>query len=308
MLCRCFPSGFAVAKSPSVFPVFGLSRRFGLALVALTSACSGGGDVPSKPVANAFGGCLRLSALGGPAAWQNPADEASATCKVTPDQQVCVSGVTIIAIDRYDETGKGARGNYYVQDTEGEADYSGMTIYNPSFSPPDLRLAEGDVADVIGTRTEFLGPSSNKFGGCKTLPEISGTMSFRFDGGPPIAPKVISALELTTYEAALKHLGKLVKIENVAIASDGEGSGGRYSATIDVGSNLPSDEAPPQVSNELFDLEHYGADNGGGGGGGGGSNGSGGLKGGTTFTSITGVVTYFYGFKIAPRSAADLEP
>jgi hypothetical protein len=300
-----FPSARAVATTYGVkrsLPARPrlLSHRLA-ALVALTllqSACGGGGggDAPSQPVADVFGGCARFAEIGGPATWQNPADAMSEACKPPLDRHVCVSGATIVAIDRYDETGKGAIGNYYAEDTEGDADYSGMTIFDPSFSPPDLRLAEGDVVDAVGSRTEFLGPAAGKFGNCKTLPEVNGTLSFRFDSNRPVAPKVIPVTDLKTYDSARKHLGKLVTVKSVIIATGGAGSSGRYTAALDVGGGIPAGDVP-QVSNELFDLAHYGGDAG-----------PSGLTAGMTFASITGVVTYFYGFKIAPRSAADLVP
>jgi hypothetical protein len=46
----------------------------------------------------------------------------------------------------------------------------------------------------------------------------------------------------------------------------------------------------PGISNELFDLKNQGPV----------------MEAGTVLKSLTGVVTYFYGFKVAPRSAADL--
>jgi hypothetical protein len=296
----CFPSGPRIAKTPKVFPPPPLRRLAwlgALVFATLTGACSegGGGDPTAAKVADEFGNCYRLAQIGGPATWQNPADTMSDACKPPPDRHVCISGVTIVAIDRFDETGKGARGNYYVEDTAEDADHSGMTIFAPSFSPPDLRLAEGDVADILGEKTEFLGPPSGRFGGCRTLPEIGGTMSFRFDGNHALAARVIPVADLKSYDTARKHLGKLVKIENVTIAGDGAKSGGRYTADIDVGGGIPQSDVP-RISNELFDLEHYSG------------SGGDGLAMGMTFQSITGIVTYFYGFKIAPRSAADLAP
>jgi hypothetical protein len=52
---------------------------------------------------------------------------------------------------------------------------------------------------------------------------------------------------------------------------------------------IPAD-AVPKLSNELYALQDLE------------------LAAGNTFKSITGVITYFYGFKLAPRSAEDLVP
>jgi hypothetical protein len=275
-------------------PLPRLATAGALVLAASTGACGsgGGGDLPTRPLASEYGSCSRLAQIVGPAVWQTPEDKASPTCAPPLERPVCVSGVSVVAIDRFDETGKGAVGNYYVEDTENDADYSGITVFAPAFSPPDLRLAEGDVVDMVGTQTEFLGPTSaGRFGFCRTLPELSGTLSFRFDGNYPPPPKVIPVTDLKTYATARKHLGKLVKIENVKLAGSGTNNSGRFTADLDVGGGIPVADVP-RISNELFDVENEGPL----------------LVEGGTFTSITGVVTYFYGFKLAPRAAADFEP
>ena len=43
--------------------------------------------------------------------------------------------------------------------TPGEAPvpFSGLTVFSPSFTPPDLRVFEGDVVDTFGNLIEFLG-------------------------------------------------------------------------------------------------------------------------------------------------------
>lgn len=265
---------------------------------ALLVGCGGGsGDAPSTPPADPYGDCARLTEVVGPAEWVDPADPMSMDCAAPPNKTVCVSGTTIVAIDSFDETGTGSAGNYYVEDSSEEPElYSGMTVFGPTFSPPDLRLAEGDVVDMNGVQSEFLGPTNSMFGQCRTLPELSGTLSFRFDGSRPIAPKVIDdASVLKTYEGARPYLGMLVKVSNLKLAGDGaDGTGnsaGRYTAPIDVGGGIPQSDVP-FISNELFDLKVEGPP----------------LVEGATFKSVTGVVTYFYGFKLAPRSAADFEP
>ena len=79
----------------------------------------------------------------------------------------------------------------------------------------------------------------------------------------------------------------LVRLENVVIGDDPTTSGGRLTAPLKVDVAIPAD-AIPKLSNELFALETVG------------------LGKSQTFSSITGVITYFYGFKVAPRSAEDL--
>jgi hypothetical protein len=113
-------------------------------------------------------------------------------------------------------------------------------------------------------------------------------MSLRFEGAT-VPATTIKLSELYTYEGARQYLGMLVKVENVAIGGDPTMSSGRYSAPLKVDIAIPAD-AVPKLSNELFALQDLE------------------LAAGNTFKSITGVITYFYGFKLAPRSAEDLVP
>jgi hypothetical protein len=268
----------------------------GLLLAALfLGACTaGGGDEPSKPIADELGSCSRLSKTVGAATWLDPNDALSAKCSMIPlTRTVCLSGLSIVAIDTYDETGDGkSSGNYYVEDTSSDPPpYAGMTIFRPSFSPPDLRLAQGDVVDFLGSYQEFNGPSTFKFAYCRTLPELSGALSFRFDNNLPLTPKVIPLEDLKSYETGRPHLGTLVKLVNVQLDATGaKNSNGRYTSGLEVGS-IKNVADVPQVTNELFDMQTLGPP----------------MPAGAVFKSITGVVTYFGGFHVAPRSAADLE-
>jgi hypothetical protein len=258
----------------------------------LVVACGGGnGDAPSIPSASEYGDGSRIADLVGEATWLDPEDADSARCSPPPSRSVYVTGLTLVAIDRFDETGEGAQGNFYAQDTAVEpVAYTGMTVFQPSFSPPDLRLAPGDVVDLSGALIEFLGPSVGKFGFCRTLPEINGTMSFRFEGGS-VEPTPVPLEELRSYQAARKYIGMLVRVEGVSIAGEPSSSSGRYTASINVGAGVPFSDVP-KISNELYDLEAEGPA----------------LTAGTSFRAVTGVLTYFYGFKVVPRSPADFEP
>jgi hypothetical protein len=282
-----------VARSLCTRSLVPPSRLGVLTAALLLTACDGGaGDPASEPVADVRGDGQRISQVVGEPEWLQPDNKTSEGCSKPPDRNVYVTGIRIIAIDNYDETGEGADGNYYVQDlASGEPKpYSGMTVFAPSFSPPDLRLATGDVVDVLGVFMEFAGPTSSKFPYCRTLPEIGGTMSFRFDGGEPQAPKTIPLVDLKSYETARPYLGMLVRVEDVTLAGNGSDSGGRYTAPINVGGGIELSDRP-SISNELYDIATEGPE----------------LKKDTTFKSVTGVVTYFYGFKLVPRSPADFE-
>lgn len=276
------------------------------ALTAGSLGCSGTGDggtgdPRSEPRADLYGDGARISEINGEATWYDENDTGSVSCDKPADRRVYLTGQVIVALDRYDETGEGATGNIYVQDARapGEAalPYSGMTIFGPAFTPPNLRLFDGDVVDTFGTFLEFLGPTSGPFGNCKTLPEVTGTMSFRFEGAlaephllVPSAGDNTRWEPLKSYEAARPWLGMLVKIENVTAAQAPFESNGRYSVDIDVGGGILQSDIP-RISNELYDIKTQGPL----------------IAQGTQFRSVTGVLTYFYGFKIAPRSPDDFE-
>ncbi|MFO0757653.1 MAG: hypothetical protein U0359_14245 [Byssovorax sp.] len=287
-----------MSRTPSSRPLL-----LATAFAAVLPACGGGqGDQPSKPAADEFGTCARLAGTIGEASWEKLDDAMSTSCKLPPDRSVCISGVTIVAIDRFDETKDGkSSGNFYIEDgatADDPADFSGVTVFRPSFSPPDLRLAEGDVADFTGTYQEFGGPSTFVFPYCRTLPELSGTMSFRFDNNLPLVPHNIKSDDLKSYVSARKHIGTLVRVEGLTLAAAGkfDSSKHRWTAAIAVSGSIEQTDQP-SVSNELFDIDAAIT-----------AKTAPPFNAGTTFKAITGVITYFGGFHLAPRSPADIEP
>lgn len=274
-------------------------------LGALATGCSGTGngdtgDPRTKPNPNEYGAGSRVTDLVGPATWLDPGNMTSAGCAIPADRQAYMTGQVIVAIDKFDETGAGQTGNIYVEDypTDGvPKPYSGLTIFAPSFSPPDLRVFEGDLVDSFGSFTEFFGPSAGPFGDCKTLPEFNGTLTFRFEESPPEPLVIVEGGAGTDrfepikgYENARRWLGMLVTIKDVTLPKAPKESSGRYTSDIDIGGGIAVGDVVA-ISNELMDVKSKMP-----------------LTMGQTFKSVTGIFTYFYGFKIAPRSVDDFEP
>lgn len=267
-------------------------------MLAVCAGCDdgGGGDPLSEPVIDSYGTGARLSDLLGPAVWFDASNEDAINCKIPSDREVHVTGATVTARDDFDETGDGQIGNVYMQDSFVPAiEYSGITVFEPAFSPPDLRVVEGDVMDLVGFFTEFPGPSSFKFNFCRTLPETSGAMELRFDAGG-VEPLELEPKDLAGYENARRYFGMLVKVNNVTITNcdkdtDGhcaEDDNGRFAAEFDVGGGI-SQQDVPTISNELFDVyENVVIDEQ------------------MTLKSVTGIVTFFFATHVAPRSSADL--
>jgi hypothetical protein len=94
---------------------------------------------------------------------------------------------------------------------------------------------------------------------------------------------------LTSYEAARPYIGMLVRLVNVTIVAAEIDDEGRLSAPINVGGGGLTPADIPKVTNELYDIAGTGPA----------------IPENARFQSITGIVTYFYGFKIAPRSPSD---
>ncbi|MEZ4440309.1 MAG: hypothetical protein R3B72_14525 [Polyangiaceae bacterium] len=263
----------------------------------------GSGDPRTEPRADKYGSGVRLHEVLGARAtlengepgfsWLDPDDMESASCTGIPrDQELMVTGLTLTAVDDFDETGAGAIGNYYAQDSAPPpVPHSGITIFNPGFSPPDLRVVAGDVLDAFGVLTEFGGPSSSPFRFCRTLPEMSGSLEFRFEGGE-VEPATPPVADFARYATARPWIGMLVTLENVKTLESPNLSGaGRYSIRFDAGEQ-PAGEELPTLTNELMDLPAVIPED---------------TPAGTVIRRVTGVVTYFYQVHVSPRSAADIE-
>lgn len=267
-----------------------------LAAASLLTAAGCGntrlGDPPSQPVADELGNGERISSVFmgffGPASWVQLNNINSIDCVDPPNQTVLTTGVTISAVDTWDETGNGSIGTVYVQDTVSPTPlYAGMSLYRPTFSPPAYKPQPGHVVDVAGVYEEYIGPSDlalGRFGQCETLPQISGTATFRFEGEVP-EPVVITPDDLNSYANARQYLGMLVTVTNVTIEKAGTESDGRYSAPVVLTSG-----SAWSIDDELWDVYHLMP-----------------LTQGQQFSSVTGIVTFFESFSLAPRSAADFK-
>ena len=291
-----------------------------LLLGLVGSGCSGTsdggtGDPIHKPTPSELGSGERVSDVVGEATWLDPKNMNSDNCAIPADTGVNLTGQVIVAVDTYDETNAGQTGNIYVEDVPepgaAAVPYSGLTVFSPAFTPPDLRVFEGDVLDTFGTISEFPGPSTFIFGGCKTLPEATGTLSFRFENGYHEPVTIVSAGTdparfdpIKSYAQSRQWIGMLVRIEGVSIVNAPYCSGcpnndcaqcpadwqDRMTVDIDVGGGIGADDVVT-ISNELFDLRKEGPP----------------IVAPKQFKSVTGVFTYFKTFHIAPRSAADFE-
>lgn len=250
----------------------------------LTAACSdgGGGDKSRAPDDGVMGNGQRLSEVNNPQSASRPAN----------NSYVSITGAVVNAVDLYDETGDGdSSGNLYVQDFgQNPQPFGGIIVFNATYSPANLKVFPGDVVDIWGVYQEFPGPASSPFEGGATLPEIvSGTVTLRFESNPP-EPKTIDISELYDYKTGRQWLGMLVRVENVKLFDSlYVASSGRESARIDLGAGREVGKLPA-INNALIKLSDLDVS----------------WPKGKVFKSVTGVVSFFHNFTIAPRSKDDL--
>lgn len=197
-------------------------------------------------------------------------------------QSVNITGAIVTMVDNFDETRNGARGDVYVQDFQNPGKNSGMGIFSPSFVPASLRIAPGDVVDLRGTYLELAGfPGATPFpAGQVKIQMDKPVATFRFDAPSP-EPVDIDVTDLTDYSKGKQWQGLLVRVKNVTTPSPPVVEGGRLALALGSGVTAAI------VSNEFADLQA--AD----------------LPAGTTYKSITGIVTYAFKLRLAPRSLAD---
>lgn len=219
------------------------------------------------------------------------ADPESPT-KAEHDEQVFVTGAVVIAVDTHDETGDGrSSGTIYVSDLGSSEPYSGISLYNPSFVPGNLRVVAGDTLDLRGQFQENQSVPIQFAPGAFLVQLSNAIGTFRFEAEVP-PPLDIELDDLFDYDEGRKWLNMLVRVKNVTLQR-GFGSSGRQSFPLapEPGSSTKCDDPfpkAPSLVNDLTDLSALG------------------LEEGTVVKSLTGVVTFFCNLRIAPRTAADV--
>ncbi|HEX3343244.1 MAG TPA: hypothetical protein VHS09_01675 [Polyangiaceae bacterium] len=249
-------------------------------LAAAVTACSTLTEDPAAQYdANPLGTGLRIHDV------QDPSSPL-----YSPNKNVIVSSTVVSWIDKFDETKDGKSvGTVYIQDVGSAAPFSGIDVYEPSFVPASLRLLPGDVLDFNGPYQEILNVGSAVFNPPDTLPQLAKPVgTYRYDFMTP-TPVVIqlSDIDQTNYATGRKWENMLVTLEDITVGP-GVNSSNRVSYIMGQG-DAAVDANAAGISNELYDL------------------GASDYPGGTHFTSVTGIVTWFYSFNVAPRSADDLK-
>ena len=264
-----------------------LPLRIAALPVLLCSACSiPAGDPHSEGAPpNTIGNGARIHDITNPTAPTHLASGATAY----------ITGASTVAVDNFDETHNGkSRGTVYLQDFDSTDPYSGVALFQPTFSPSDLHLTAGDVVDLTGQYQEN-NSIPVQFPANEYLIQISKPqVTFRYEYAPP-PPRVIDLADLNSYATGRKWLSMVVTIKDVTIPAGSSGlvddGKGRKTAEL----TTSSSDTAPVMTNELFDLGAWNEQ-------------AQVIKPGAHLKSLTGVVTYFFGMHIAPRSPADIEP
>lgn len=265
------------------------------ALATLTFSCgSEQGDPPTPASVPPPGGKgNRIHEIADPSSPQ----------KAPHQTQVSVTGAVVVAVDTFDETRNGkSSGTIYVADVGSKEPYSGISLYNPSFVPGNLRVSAGDTLDLRGEFQENQ-DLPVKFAKGAFLVQLSYPIgTFRFDARVP-DPVDIDVNDLADYAKGRRWLNMLVRVKNVTLQRDafqrdengtpGSTTSGRINSALLPETNSATkceDPFPkaPTLANELMDLVPLA------------------LEKGTVIKELVGVVTFFCNLHIAPRSAADI--
>jgi hypothetical protein len=261
-----------------------------LVLPSLVVACSTLSEDPPAPLQpSALGTGARIADV------QNPdsANYKAAIANPTAGSEVDISSAVVSWIDTFDETRDGKSvGTVYIQDVGSTAPYAGISVYEASLVPASLRLLPGDVLDFVGPYQELTAVGSAMFAP-DTLPQLNkpvGTFDYEFQTPNPVTIQ-LSDIDQQNYATGRKWEGMLVTVEDITVAGPAPPPGmpaTRVTYLMGQGDAAIDNEAA-EISNELYNLTNND------------------FPAGTHFKSVTGIVTWFYSYHIAPRSAADLQ-
>jgi|SRR5579859_966231 len=256
------------------------------------AACSTLPEDPPTPVTpDPLGTGQRIAQVQDPSSQSYQQALTSSKTTTNPGVNVDVSSVVVTWIDTFDETRDGkSKGTVYVQDVGSTAPYAGISVYQPNYVPAALRPLPGDVLDMKGPYQELAHIGSATFNAGNTLPQLAkpvGDFRYEFETPPP-AVVTLSDLDMANYAKGRQWEGMLVTVNDVTVGPGAvDTTGLRVTYLMGQGSAKISNTACT-ISNELYNL------------------GKNDYPTGTHFTSVTGIVTWFYSYHLAPRTAADL--
>ncbi len=192
------------------------------------------------------------------------------------DARVLVRGAVVTAVDTYDEDGEGHIGNVWVSEPGG-GPWSGVQLFDPVVIPARVRLAPGDIVEVSATLDEFVlyntdGTPMDRDG---TMTELVDASVQKIGETLPPPPDDVRENDLADLRTAEPWEGCLVRLTDITLA----GGYDRYGEAPTTGG--------VDIANDLYEIPD--------------------ARAGLALRSLTGVVTYFFGFKVLPRGPEDVE-
>jgi predicted extracellular nuclease len=183
--------------------------------------------------------------------------------------KVLLPDVIVTAVDGYGEFS----GDIYVQEAQGGAG-SGLKLYRPTRLDGDIQdLQVGDHVKVEGTVKYFTQEFNDKNHPNKThIKELDPVEVTKLNPGTPPAPEEVTAEELINDPTAEQWEGVLVQVKDVRITSEKDEYDEFY-----VSGGL-------KVADDFYPYNPTRGD----------------------CVSVTGISIYFYGYKLHPRSDADI--
>jgi hypothetical protein len=271
--------------------------RLALALLSVSvAACSTlTPDPPAPYTPSPLGDGLRLAEV------QDPlTPDGGPNGNYHPGETATMTSLVVSWLDDYDETMDGKSiGTLYVQDIGSSSPYAGIDVYEETLVPASLTLLPGEVLDFVGEYQESTSVGSATFSAGTYLPQLSKPVgTFRYNFTPP-TPTPINLSDLqengattdSAFPASRPWIGMLVTLSNVTVikgSSAPAGNGARVTYEMQNADGGVPGQAP-SIDNELYDLTDTA------------------FPAGTHFSSVTGIVTWFYSFHVSPRTANDLQ-
>lgn len=207
------------------------------------------------------------------------------------DSHVRVTNLLVTAVDRFDEDGSGRTGTVFVQEMDG-GPFSGIQMFRPTIQPASEYLLPGDVVEVEGTYTEFEYGQINPDGADpkgRTISQIVDGIARKT--GEWISPEptpIEHANDAQVDPAAEGWEGVLVELHDVEALTPPDGRG----AFFVQGDGEPCDMTRDAETCTQIDDDNYAIPD---------------AAAGVRFSRVAGVVTYFYTYKVLPRSPLDVD-
>jgi hypothetical protein len=206
------------------------------------------------------------------------------------DTNVRVKDLLVTAVDRFDEDGSGKTGTIFVQEIGG-GPFSGIQLYRPTIQPAGEYLLPGDVVEVEGLYVEFEYGQINPDGADprgRTISQITDGVARKTGEWISPEPTVVEdSNDVQVDPAAEQWEGVFVEIRDVEAQSEPDSRGAFF----------VQGSAPCETTRDARDRVVVVVD----------LRARLGVATGVHLSRVAGIMTYFYTYKLLPRSPLDVE-